>query len=228
MTIPDSVFENLCALIAAGTLKIGQRLPAERKLAEMLGVSRSSIREGIRTLETLGMIDTRVGSGSYLEENVALLSKYFLKSQAPKRHNLLEVLEARRVLECEIAFLAAQRVTPAGKHELNRLLANMLARTDPEEFLKEDFAFHEALAVIAKNFFLLEMLKSVRELMLDANKRGLAAWPGQQMQIALEYHHKLYQAIAAENPEEAKYEMQQHINNTFKWLLTDGCLPGTF
>jgi DNA-binding FadR family transcriptional regulator len=224
MTIPDSVFENLCALIAAGTLKIGQRLPAERKLAEMLGVSRSSIREGIRTLETLGMIATRIGSGSYLEENVALLSKYFLKSQTPKRHNLLEVLEARRVLECEIAFLAAQRITPDGKHELNRLLNNMLAHADPDIFLKVDFAFHEAIAAIAKNFFLLEMLKSVRELMLDANKRGLTAWPGQQRQIALEYHHKIYQAIAAENPERAKHEMRLHIDNTFKWLLTDEML----
>ncbi|SBV97420.1 conserved hypothetical protein [uncultured delta proteobacterium] len=215
MTVPDIVFEKVCALIADGTLQKGERLPAERKLAELLGVSRPSIREAIRTLETLGMIITRVGSGSYLTDDVASFSKYFLLRQTSKRYRFLEVLESRRVLECEIAYLAAQRVTQSDITVLTKILENMSATDDPQLFSKKDFAFHEAIALTTNNLFLLEMLKTVRELMVDVNIREVITRPGQR-EIAMEHHWRIYKAICAEDPELAKHEMLRHIDNVIQ------------
>lgn len=215
MTVPDLVFEKVCALIADGTLQKGERLPAERKLAELLGVSRPSIREAIRTLETLGMIITRVGSGSYLTDDVASFSKYFLLRQRSKRYKFLEVFESRSVLECEIAYLAAQRVTRTDMVALANLLDGMSATDDPSLFSKKDFAFHEAIALTTNNLFLLEMLKTVRELIVDVNIRDILARPGQR-EIALKYHWRIYKAICAGDPELAKHEMLLHIENVIQ------------
>jgi len=212
MTVPDIVFEKVCALIADGSLKKGERLPAERKLAEHLGVSRPSIREAIRTLETLGMIDTRLGSGSYLTDDVASFTKYFVKRQTSKKYKLLEIMESRKVLECEIAYLAAQRITPAGKTALTEALDAMVAQENVDLFLKKDFAFHELIATMSKNFFLLEMLKTVRELMFEANKQLVMTRAGQK-QTAIDHHRRIYEAIMAEAPERARHEMLLHIEN---------------
>lgn len=212
MTVPDLVFEKVCSLIADGTLQKGERLPAERKLAELLGVSRPSIREAIRTLETLGMIITRVGSGSYLTDDVASFSKYFLLRQTSKRYRFLELLEARKVLECEIAFLAAQRVTQTDIAAMTNILKGMSAADDPQLFSNKDFAFHEAIALTTNNLFLLEMLKTVRELMVDVNIREVLTRPGQR-EIALEHHWRIFNAIRAEDSDMAKQEMLLHIEN---------------
>jgi Transcriptional regulators len=215
MTVPDIVFEKVCALIADGSLQKGERLPAERKLAERLGVSRSSIREAIRTLETLGMIDTRLGSGSYLTDDVASFTKYFVKRQTSKKYKLLEIMESRKVLECEIVYLAAQRVTPMDKVALTKALDGMVAQENVDLFLKKDFAFHEVIAITSKNFFLLEMLKTVRELMFEANKQLVMTRPGQK-QTAINHHRRIYEAIINETPEQARHEMLLHIENVIQ------------
>lgn len=215
MTVPDLVFEKVCALIADGTLQKGERLPAERKLAELLGVSRPSIREAIRTLETLGMIITRVGSGSYLTDDVASFSKYFLLRQTSKRYRLLEVFESRKVLECEIAYLAAQRITQTDITVLAKILDGMSAADDSQLFSKKDFAFHEAIALATNNLFLVEMLKTIRELIVDVNIREIITRPGQR-EIALNHHWRIFKALRDENPEQARQEMWLHLENVIQ------------
>lgn len=215
MTVPDLVFEKVCALIADGTLQKGERLPAERKLAELLGVSRPSIREAIRTLETLGMIITRVGSGSYLTDDVASFSKYFLLRQTSKRYRLLEVFESRKVLECEIAYLATQRVTQADITILENIMESMSAADGPQLFSKKDFAFHEAIALTTNNLFLVEMLKTVRELIVDVNIQEIIPRPGQR-EIAMDHHWRILTAIRAADPERAKQEMLLHLENVIQ------------
>ncbi|MDR3220540.1 MAG: FadR family transcriptional regulator [Candidatus Accumulibacter sp.] len=211
MTVPDSVFENLCDLISSGTLQSGQRLPSERCLASMLGVSRTSIREALRTLDTLGLTQTRLGSGSYLKENIASLSHYFVRRQTAKTYELTELVEARISLECEVASLADRRVDAEGKEALKALLEHQKTLEDAESFLKADFAFHELIARISTNFFLLEMLKTVRELLIEFNK-GVIKRPDQRL-IALQHHQKIYRAISEENPDKARLAMSRHLKS---------------
>jgi GntR family transcriptional repressor for pyruvate dehydrogenase complex len=213
MTVPESVFESLCELISSGAFAAGQRLPSERKLAAMLGVSRPSIREALRTLDTLGLTQTRLGSGSYLRENIASLSHYFVRRQTAKTYELPELLEARISLECEVVAFAAKRVDAEGKEALKALLDHQEEMEDASGFLKADFAFHELIAHISNNFFLLEMLKTVRELMLEFNMDVIKR-PGQRL-IALRHHHRIYRAIAEEDPDKARLAMLRHLNSIF-------------
>lgn len=213
MTVPDSVFENLCELISSGTLEAGQRLPSERQLASLLGVSRPSIREALRTLDTLGLTQTRLGSGSYLRENVASLSHYFVRRQTAKAYELGELLEARISLECEVVAFAAARVDAEGKEALKTLLEHQEEMEDASGFLKADFAFHELIARISSNFFLLEMLKTVRELMLEVNMDVIKR-PGQRL-VALRHHHRIYEAICEQDPGKARRAMLKHLENIF-------------
>jgi GntR family transcriptional repressor for pyruvate dehydrogenase complex len=213
MTVPDSVFESLCDLISSGTLRAGQRLPSERKLASLLGVSRPSIREALRTLDTLGLTQTKLKSGSYLRENSASLSHYFVRRQTAKTYELPELLEARISLECEIATFAAKRVDVEGKEALKALLEHQESLEDANDFLEADFAFHELIARISTNFFLLEMLKTIRELMLEFNMDVIKR-PGQRL-VALQHHHKIYQAISEENPDKARLAMLKHLSSIF-------------
>ncbi|MDR2451793.1 MAG: FadR family transcriptional regulator [Candidatus Accumulibacter sp.] len=211
MTVPDSIFENLCDLISSGTVQAGQRLPSERQLASTLGVSRTSIREALRTLETLGLTQTRLGSGSYLRENVASLSHYFVRKQTPKSYELNELVEARTSLECEVVSLATRRVTEKSKEALKALLDHQAALEDADGFLKADFAFHELIARISGNFFLLEMLKTVRELMLEFNREVIKR-PDQRL-VALRHHQRIYRAICEEDPDLARLAMSRHLKN---------------
>jgi GntR family transcriptional repressor for pyruvate dehydrogenase complex len=213
MTVPDSIFENLCNLISSGALQAGQRLPSERQLASILGVSRTSIREALRTLETLGLTQTRLGSGSYLRENVASLSHYFVRKQTPKTYELGGLLEARISLECEVVAFAAQRVDTEGKEALKTLLEHQEEIEDIDSFLKADFAFHELIARISGNFFLLEMLKTVRELMLEFNREVIKR-PDQRL-VALKHHRKICRAICEEDPDKARLVMSKHLKNIF-------------
>ena len=213
MTVPDSVFESLCDLISSGTLQAGQRLPSERKLASLLGVSRPSIREALRTLDTLGLTQTKLKSGSYLRENSASLSHYFVRRQTAKAYELTELLEARISFECEVVTFAARRVTAEGKEALKVLLERQESLEDASSFLEADFAFHELIARISTNFFLLEMLKTVRELMLEFNMDVIKR-PGQRL-VALQHHHKIFQAISEENPDTARLAMLRHLESIF-------------
>ena len=213
MTVPDSVFESLCELISSGTLQAGQRLPSERKLASLLGVSRPSIREALRTLDTLGLTQTKLKSGSYLQENGASLSHYFVRRQTAKAYKLAELLEARISLECEIVTFAARRVIAEGKEALKAMLEHQESLEDASSFLEADFAFHELIARISTNFFLLEMLKTVRELMLEFNMDVIKR-PGQRL-VALQHHHKIFQAISEENPDTARLAMLRHLESIF-------------
>ncbi|MDR1827411.1 MAG: FadR family transcriptional regulator [Methylobacteriaceae bacterium] len=211
MTVPDSVFESLCDLIAAGSLLTGQRLPPERKLALMLGVSRASVREALRTLDSLGLIETRSGSGSYLIGNAASFSKYFVRRQTARSFELRDMLEARICLECEVVSLAARRITDEGKEALKALIDHMEKLEDSETFLNADFAFHELIARISTNFFLLEMLKSVRELMLEFNMEVIKR-PGQRL-VALEFHRGIYHALAEGDPDKSRLAMLRHLES---------------
>jgi GntR family transcriptional repressor for pyruvate dehydrogenase complex len=214
MTVPDSVFENLCELISSGSLQAGQRLPSERQLSAMLGVGRTSIREALRTLDTLGLTQTRQGSGSYLLENTASLSHYFVRKQTAKTYELNELLEARISLEGEVVGFAAKRVTEDGKQALKAILERQEALEDAGSFLKVDFAFHELIARISNNFFLLEMLKTVRELMVEFNMDVIKR-PNQRL-VALRHHHRICDAICEENPDKARLAMLRHLESIFE------------
>ncbi|MDD3675422.1 MULTISPECIES: transcriptional regulator GlcC [Thauera] len=220
--VADIVAERIERLITDGVLKVGQALPSERRLCEKLGTSRSALREGLRVLRGLGIIETRHGSGSF----VARLSAE--RDNSPLMHlfstqprTVYDLLEVRALLESEAARLAALRATVADLVSIRRRYEDMVAReqdtrsTSPEDHARLDHDFHRAISEASHNAVLVHTLQSLSDLMLSsvfASVNNLYHRPAHKRLIDRQ-HHRLYQAIMDRQPERAERIAREHINS---------------
>lgn len=208
-TLSDSIINQILQMISEGELLPGQKLPSERALAEILAVSRPSIREAMRSLQTLGLVDIRTGDGTYLNEDIQNLSDFKIK-HILKKYSILELNEARRLLEGEIAALAAQRATKENKELIKETFQETLKHlNDPESFLKADFDYHMAIAEAAQNKYLAEMLHTTRDLMIEANQ-DVVRDPDQN-KIINQHHRKIMVAIVEGEVDQARSFMLNHL-----------------
>jgi GntR family transcriptional activator of glc operon len=220
--VADIVAERIERLITDGVLKVGQALPSERRLCEKLGTSRSALREGLRVLRGLGIIETRHGSGSF----VARLSAE--RDNSPLMHlfstqprTVYDLLEVRALLESEAARLAALRATVADLVSIRRRYEDMVAReqdiraTSAEDHARLDHDFHRAISEASHNAVLVHTLQSLSDLMLSsvfASVNNLYHRPAHKRLIDRQ-HHRLYQAIMDRQPERAERIAREHINS---------------
>jgi GntR family transcriptional repressor for pyruvate dehydrogenase complex len=161
----EQVLARIEAAIAAEGLKVGDRLPGERRLAEELGVSRSSVREALRALSTLGVVSSQVGRGP--DAGAVLISRPGVALAGLVRLNLgldafsmREVIGTRLMVEQWAAGQAARG--RAGTEEMTRAVAAMDEADDPEEFVASDIAFHLALVSASGNRLTTAVLEALR------------------------------------------------------------------
>lgn len=220
--VADAVAERIERLIIDGVLKVGQPLPSERRLCEKLGVSRSALREGLRALRGLGIIETMHGIGSF----VAGLSAQ--RNQSPLIHlfssqprTLYDLLEVRALLEGEAARLAATRGTSADFVMIRRHYEDMIAAQRatvpllPEEIARVDHAFHRAINDASHNPVLVHTLQSLSEPMLHtvlASVNNVYHRPAGKRVIDRQ-HERLYKAIVERQPERAERVAREHVNS---------------
>lgn len=160
----ETALHGLRALIADGDLKPGARLPSEGELCERLGVSRGPLREAIRTLSALGVIDTRHGSGSYVSELHAadLIRGLGLTVGLLPLDSIIELYEMRRALEAHAASLAAARIDDATLARLDELLMRLEDTGDGEQISELDHEFHSTITEVAGNDALATLLDVLR------------------------------------------------------------------
>lgn len=220
--IADVVAERIERLITDGVLKVGQALPSERRLCEKLGCSRSALREGLRVLRGLGVIETRHGKGSFVarlsaERDTSPLLHLF--SSQPR--TLYDLLEVRALLESEAARLAALRGTVADfvmirrRYEDLAVRSGVCAEASPEEHARVDHAFHRAISEASHNSVLVHTLQSLSDLMLNsvfASVNNLYHRPAHKHVIDRQ-HQRLYQAVVERQPERAGLIAREHINS---------------
>lgn len=204
--------EQLRMLIQAGEILVGERLPAERELAERLGVSRPTVREALIVLEVEGLVQIRMGSGVYVnrnsQSNVAVLP-------ADDSDGPFEILQARCLIESAIAEEAARRVDNAGIEKLDLILREMAgALEDPERALTLDRAFHTAIADIIGN----SALNVFTGLIYDKRRSSpffekLASYfeGPHTWRAALEEHTAIRNALAAGDPAASREAMRMHL-----------------
>ncbi|MBT6426189.1 MAG: FadR family transcriptional regulator, partial [Rhodospirillaceae bacterium] len=162
-TVSDAIVDQLRALIAGGTLKPGDRLPSERDLCKRFGVGRTSVREALKPLIAMGLLEGRVGSGTF----VAAESGQF---QKPLQWGLLgdlqsqdDLVETRHMLETNAAFWAALRAEPENLAAIEATLQGMAANlTNPDEFQEFDANFHFEIARAAQNKMLYRLINVIR------------------------------------------------------------------
>jgi GntR family transcriptional repressor for pyruvate dehydrogenase complex len=206
------VVEHVRRLIVAGHLKPGDRLPPERDLARQIGVSRPSLRSGLRSLEAMGVIRARQGSGTYISDGPPRLGEGPLQFLAAL-HGFTrdEMFEARRVLEVNTAALAAERAGPEELAVMADEVANMFASLeDPQEYLRHDVQFHRAVAAGSLNPVLATLIDTVAELVYET--RRLTVERATDLRESAEMHRRIYQAIKARDPERARREMDEHLD----------------
>ena len=211
-TLPMSVVKQIQILINQGQLKVGDRLPSERELSYKLGVSRPSLREAMRILESLGILTVKSGSGSYLNSVLITTDDIEQLEERVEKYSYLELVEARKILECEIAFLAAKNATAADLEAIDETYKKMeLSKNDENAFILADYAFHMAIAKASKNRVLKEMLKTTRKLLMEVNIAVLKS--PKQIEIVMDVHRKILDDLLVRNGDKARANMLEHLEN---------------
>ncbi|QIM19529.1 FadR family transcriptional regulator [Leucobacter coleopterorum] len=202
-SLVDVVVDELKREIAEGTWSIGDRLPSEAELTSILGVSRASVREGVRSLVQLGLLETRQGDGTYL---VATDPTQVALRRALQTADVREVIEVRRALDIVAARGAAANHTEQDLESLSeqlRLRKEAVAAHDAEAFADADVAFHLGVAAASGNRLLSDIYASfdttLRESIIDASVLAEGKDPDPKKE-----HERLYAAIVSGDPTAAQ------------------------
>lgn len=205
-------------LLADGRLKPGHQLPSERELSELFQVSRASVREALRALESMGFVEIRSGEGTYVASTVESFLSPLAFAIQEHRDSLREIFEARKILEPEIAALAAERASPPEVRRLEVVLeeqARQIARG--ETGVEADSAFHSALARAAKNKVFLRLNDAMVQSLRETRERSLQT-DGRPAR-SLAGHRKILKAIRAGDPGKARKAMLEHLEAIERNLL---------
>jgi len=208
----ERVLQHVEHLIESHQLGPGERLPGERELARRVGVSRPSVRSGLSFLAALGVVESRHGAGTFITAGPPRLSATPLSFIAAL-HGFTsdEVFEARRVLEVEVAGLAAERATEDSVHVMDEEVTSMFASLqDPHNFLLHDVRFHRAVAAGSQNAVLAALVEMVSAVVYG--HRRLTVDRAGDLGAAAESHRRIWVAIRERDPERARAEMSSHID----------------
>ena len=216
----ESAIEQIMDLVKRSELKPGDKLPPERELAEKLSISRNSLREAFRVLESRGLIKSKAGGGRYIREirkNGYSNTENMILSL--EKSSILELLEAREIFEVKIAKIAAQRATPEDIKSIEKALNKM----NEEEGLKDDkktesdTEFHLAIAGVSHNFVFVNIIKLHLDLLRDTREKTQQI-PGRREERWRE-HQAILQAIKEHNSEKAGEAMLKHLRNVREVLV---------
>ena len=209
-------------LITEGRVKPGDKLPPERELAEIFGVSRSSVRDAIRVLEMQGLVEPRHGDGTLIREvPVDRLVRPLADALSAGKDTLADLFDMRKMLEPPLARAAAFRATDDDVRTLAQIVAHQTARLEAGEMtLEDDNAFHYVIATAAKNQVVLRTMDVLMDLLRDSRARSLQG-PG-RAEKSLEGHRRILDAIRRRDPEAAAAQMRQHIEEIEGTLFPAG------
>lgn len=217
-SLAEAVVEQIESMIVDGILKEGRKLPAERELAEALGVSRPKLREALHALEDRGLVNVRHGEGTFIADlsgramSPALLALYTRHGRA-----FYDYLEYRREQEAFAARMAAQRATRSDKERLTDILETLQTTWqdgDLDGSQEADLALHVAVVDASQNTTLIHMMASIYDLTrqgLFYNRKFLRTMDGTGKKL-LDQHREIVEAILAGDPERAEKAARDHLD----------------
>ncbi|MEO6802226.1 MAG: FadR/GntR family transcriptional regulator [Granulicella sp.] len=217
-TLATAAFEQLIANVVNNVWKAGDRLPAERELCQQFGIARTSLREALKAMELVGILNSRVGDGTFVCPRSEFLSRPMMWAfTGMDKTELHDVMEARLIIEEGMVGLAAERASKDQVDTINKAVLAMgdcIARN--ESILDADMAFHMAIAEAAGNPLLSNSLQMLRNLMRQGIQFKLLL-PGVSPAI-LKDHLAIYQAIKKRNVAAARKAMRHHLLETMKMV----------
>src|SRR5918993_3919498 len=215
-TTAEEVAERLRNMIHSGELSSGDKLPPERDLAKILGVSRPTLRAGIRSLSAVGILQSRQGAGTFVaeaDESPTLDSSPLRMLSALHGFTSDEMFEARLSLEMSIAGMAAKRVTSEQMTTLAEEIAGMYASlNDPEQYLVHDMRFHQIVAAASGNRIMTALMNMVATILFEYRSKTVKR--ATDLKQSAEQHHNIYRALRDRNSESAEQAMHDHLIET--------------
>jgi GntR family transcriptional regulator, transcriptional repressor for pyruvate dehydrogenase complex len=223
--ITELVVQRIKELLQQGELKAGSRLPPERELADMLSISRPSLRTALKALSVMGIIRAKPGAGTFIADS---LPEIFAEPMAFMTliHNTTtaELFEARRIIEAGLVELAAERAT---SEQLKAIAAEIEGMRksfhDPEKFLTHDVRFHQALAIASGNQVMSGVMDTVATLLLQVRLDSIARSTDQEE--AIDWHERIYEAVRQRESRRAKEILTAHLVSAEKAWEKDNRKP---
>ncbi len=212
--IYETISEQIEQLIISGEWKEGTRIPTEDDLASVFNVGRGSIREAITSLQMSGILVSSPGLGTYVADNaIVCINNSHLAEMLNDQENLNELIEARYILEPELAALAAIHATPKDIKNLQKLVDQMSQGKDKEEMANYGHLFHIAISEICGNIILVNLYKSITEPIRKMRRAGFLTYELYQNDIPV--HQSILDAIAAGDPILAEERMREHLKKDY-------------
>lgn len=221
LKLSEEILHRLKEMIKSGKFGYGDKLPVEKRLAEIFGVSRTTVREALAVLEAEGWVTTKRGGGTYVKR---------VRGQDPIEPltvllggddtAILELMELRRILEGEVAMLAASRATTADVDALKQAFRDMAQDiAQGRDTASSDFAFHHSLAKATKNNTILSVISSLHDLYYQVVRTNRWHWskPKDYDRILSE-HEAILRAIEKGQGLAAKKQMAVHLESTYRMI----------
>jgi GntR family transcriptional repressor for pyruvate dehydrogenase complex len=219
MAVTDEAILKIKSMILEGRLRPGDRLPPEKELSESLGLSRSSLREAVKALEIIRVLDVRRGDGTYvtsLEPRLLLEAMSFVVD-LHEDASVLELFAVRRILEPAAAAIAAGRVADADVERLSALIDGISADAGIEALVEHDLEFHHDIAALAGNGYLTSLLDG-----LSSGTQRARVWRGLTQENVVERtlaeHRAIVDALASRDAELVRARVAVHVAGVEEWL----------
>lgn len=211
VSIKEQALRQLRRYIVSSGVQPGQKLPSERELAERLGIGRTSVREALKVLETIGLIESRVGDGTFITDQIgASIGRSIGLNLMTWGGAIVEILEARRMIETEAARTAAERATVEEQNALAVEIAHMQCATTFFEYLAADMQFHRLVAQASHNTVVARMVAGLvdilEEVLQEAHTDALA-----MTAEGNGTHQDVLTAIQRNDPDAAADAMRRHL-----------------
>lgn len=218
--VSNVVFEQLREQIISGEWAPGDKIPSENELAQLLGVSRITVRQSLQKLTTLGLLETRVGEGSFVKE---LSAGIYMNSIIPAivldSSATMEALEFRQIIEGEAAGLAAIKATEDEINKLQNIMNKMHEyknKNDRGKFALEDLNFHMVISQATKNSLVIQFNNIIKDI-LNHSMKDIVETLGYD--IGIYYHEKIIEAIRKKDRVSAKKIMEEHVSKTMEEMI---------
>ncbi|WP_332629076.1 FadR/GntR family transcriptional regulator [Halalkalibacter flavus] len=208
------VIKQINNIINEDQLASGDKLPSERELSDRLDVGRSSVREALRALELLDLIETRRGEGTYIKafgsyRLVEILLSFLLKDENARK----DLTETRRIVELEALKLACERITDEAVNQLQKLVNQAKEEWAHGDLpVEEDYLFHKTIVEASHNRLLLNLWVSLVEYNKVAIERSLKREG--RMLVSLNEHEEVYHALKSRDQQRATEAMRRHLENS--------------
>lgn len=220
------VIEQIREMLESGELKPGDQLPPERDFAELLGISRVSLRQALTVLEILGIVEIRHGEGTFvLSNNNGFDNLSVFLSKISNESDPLDILEARKLIEVEIAGLSAKERTEEDLRSIEEILKEMKKKIDNgEDTLIIDLSFHLRISESTHNSVLISIMNYIGSLMrqnLWKVVKGLSLTTPGRAEKSLKQHWSIFNAIKDGDAVKAKEAMLEHLESIERDLLVE-------